>query len=124
MKIVITSSGEGLEAQFSPRFGRCANFIFIDTETRVWEAMANPAENSRGGAGPQAVQFIANRNVEAVVSGRFGPSAYAALQAAGIETYIARDDMVDEALDKFLAGQLEEVSQATGGGLHGKGRRS
>jgi predicted Fe-Mo cluster-binding NifX family protein len=123
MKIAITSSNANIEAQFSPRFGRCANFIIIDTETRAWEAIANPAASAGGGAGPQAVQFIANHGIEAVVSGRYGPNAFSALQAAGIQAFVASSGTVSELLDKFLAGELQSVSAATGPELHGRGRR-
>ncbi len=122
MKIMITSSNGNIEAQFSPRFGRCAYFISIDTENREWEAFPNPAAGTQGGAGPQAVQFIADKGVEAVVSGRFGPNAYSALDAAGIRAFIASQGTVDEVLEKFLAGELEQVATATGPELHGGGR--
>ena len=123
MKIAITSSDPNIKAQFSPRFGRCANFIFIDTETREWEAFPNPAAGSGGGAGPQAVQFVANHGAEATISGRYGPNAHSALQAAGIQTFVASSGTVGEVLDQFLAGELEQVSTATGPGLHGGRRR-
>ena len=123
MKIVITSFDANIDAQFSPRFGRCANFIVIDTESREWEAFPNPAASAGGGAGPQAVQSIAKQDVEAVVSGRYGPNAYTALKAAGIKTFVASGGTVSEVLDQYLAGKLEQVSTATGPGLHGGGRR-
>ena len=119
MKIVITSSNAKLMSQFSPRFGRCAYFIFVDTETRAWEAIANPAADTGGGAGPQAVQFIANHGVEAIVSGRYGPNAYSALEAAGIQTFIAGSGTVGEVLEKFMTGELEQVLTATGAEMHG-----
>ena len=33
MKVVVTSTGEGLNSQVDPRFGRAAMFVMIDTET-------------------------------------------------------------------------------------------
>ena len=122
MKIMITSSNGDIEGEFSPRFGRCAYFIGIDTDSRAWEAFPNPAAGTQGGAGPQAVQFIADQGVEAVISGRFGPNAYSALEAAGIQSFIASQGTVDEVLEKFLAGELEQVSAATEPELHGGGR--
>jgi predicted Fe-Mo cluster-binding NifX family protein len=41
MKVCITSQGDTLEASVDPRFGRCQYFIFIDTETDSFEAIAN-----------------------------------------------------------------------------------
>lgn len=41
-----------------PRYGRADDFILVDSETKEWEAFANPAADTHGGAGPQVVQFI------------------------------------------------------------------
>ena len=120
MKIIITATGDQTNQPFNPRFGRCDYFILVDSETREWEALRNPAASASGGAGPQAVQFIADRGAKAAISGRYGPSAASALKAAGIKAYIAENGTVDEVLEKFLAGELESVDTATGPSLHGK----
>ena len=121
MKIAITSSGKNNTAPVNPRFGRCEYFIIMDTETKEWEAAENPAVGARGGAGSQAAQFIANQGVEAVISGRYGPNAFTALEAAGIQAFLTGQETVDAALEKFLAGDLEQVTAATGPELHGGG---
>ena len=123
MKIIITATTNKIDQPFNPRFGRADYFILIDSETRELEAFSNPAADARGGAGPQAVQFIANKGADVVISGRYGPSAFAALDAAGIKTYIAEEGTVSEVLEKYLAGGLESTDSATGPELHGKGRR-
>ena len=96
--------------------------ILVDSKTREWEAHPNPAVDARGGAGPQSVQFIVNLGAEIVISGRYGPSAFTALEAAGIKAYLAKDGTVTEVLDKFMVGELERTKTATGSELHGKGR--
>jgi predicted Fe-Mo cluster-binding NifX family protein len=123
MNIAITASGSNLEASFSPRFGRCETFILIDSDTREWQALPNPATAARGGAGPQAAQFIANHGAQVVISGRYGPTAFSALQTAGIQTYIADHGTVNEVLQKYLDGELEQNSAPTGPELHGGRRR-
>ena len=122
MKIIITASSDNIEHPFNPRFGRAEYFILVDSETREAQALANPAMDARGGAGPHAVQFIAARKPDAVISGRFGPNAFSALEAAGIKAYIATCGTVSEILDQFLADQLSEVSEASGPGMHDDGR--
>ena len=106
MKIIITASSDKIDQPFNPRFGRAEYFILIDSETRETQAFSNPAAGARGGAGPQAVQFIASQQPEIIISGRFGPNAFSALEAAGIKAYIANNGTVGEVLDQFLAGQL------------------
>ncbi len=121
MKIAISANQKSINAQFSPRFGRCDFFVIVDSETRAWEAFSNPAGSARGGAGPQAVQFIADHGAEVIISGRYGPSAFSALEAAGIKACLAEDGTVDQVVEKFLAGELETTTTATGKELHGKG---
>ena len=124
MKIAVTSTGKKNTSSLNPRFGRCEYFIIIDTETKEWEAVENPAAQARGGAGSQAAQFIANQGVETVISGRYGPNAYTALAAAGIRSLIiSGQETVDAAFDKFLAGELKQASAATGPQLHGGGNQ-
>jgi predicted Fe-Mo cluster-binding NifX family protein len=122
MKIIITASSDKIDQPFNPRFGRAEYFILMDSETKEWEAFANPAADSRGGAGPLAVQFIAKKGADVVISGRFGPSAYTALEAAGIKAYFASDGSVNQVLQQFLDGQLKVAGEASGPGMHGRGR--
>ncbi|MEW6717471.1 MAG: NifB/NifX family molybdenum-iron cluster-binding protein [Chloroflexota bacterium] len=121
MKIIITAASDRMDQPFSPRFGRADYFMLIDTETREWEAFSNPAADARGGAGLQAVQFIANKGAEAVISGRFGPNALSALEAAGVEVYLASNGTISEVLQQFLDDRLERAGGASGTGMHGEG---
>ena len=123
MKVIITAITDNIEQSFNPRFGRSDYFILVDSETKDWQAFQNPAASAPGGAGPQAVQFIADKGADAVISGRYGPSAFTALNAAGIKAYIAKQGTVNEVLEQFLADDLESVTAPTGEGLHGAAPR-
>jgi predicted Fe-Mo cluster-binding NifX family protein len=114
MKIAISSHDGKLNGQYSPRFGRCESFIFIDTETGDWEAQPNPAASARGGAGAQVVQFLSDMGVEATIAGRFGPNAFSALNAAGIKAYTADGGTPKELLNRFLEDKLLRVNSASG----------
>lgn len=118
MKLAISSHDGKVDSPFSPRFGRCEYFVLVDTETHAWETVANPASAARGGAGPQAVQFLANSGVEATITGRYGPNAYDSLEAAGIQGFEASEGTPEVLLGEFLAGKLKQVSGATGPSLH------
>jgi len=122
MKIIITASSKKTEGLFNPRFGRADYFMLYDSDSREWSAFQNPAADASGGAGPQAVQFIAGKNPDVVISGRYGPSAFTALQAAGIKAYIANSGTVSNVLEQFLDGHLTQVDAATGPSMHGGGR--
>lgn len=135
MKIAVCSVGEALDSPLDPRFGRCASFVIVDTQSLEFSARANPAVDSAQGAGIQAAQKISSLGAAAVIAGNFGPNAFQALSAAGIKTYTGAQGTVRDAVDQFKAGQLQEVSGATvsahsgmksgsgqGGGV-GRGRR-
>jgi predicted Fe-Mo cluster-binding NifX family protein len=113
MKLAISSNDGKFDTPFSARFARCDAFIFIDTETRNWETLPNPAVDARGGAGAQVAQFLANNGVEATITGRYGPTAFSALEAAGIQTFTANSGTPAELLEKFLAGELKQANAAT-----------
>lgn len=119
MKIIITAVSPSIDAAFEPRYGRSANFIIVDTETMAWEAHPNQAVSASGGAGTMSAQFAAEHQVEAVVSGNFGPNAAAALNAAGISMYLnPTDGTVRDVAERFKAGELAQVSAPTVRGSH------
>jgi predicted Fe-Mo cluster-binding NifX family protein len=60
MKICVTATAGDVNAQVDPRFGRCQYFVFVDSDTMAFEAMANEAIAAPGGAGIQAAQAVVN----------------------------------------------------------------
>jgi predicted Fe-Mo cluster-binding NifX family protein len=122
MKIIVTANSPSFDSEIDPRFGRGEYFISVDTETLEWQALPNPGVNAPGGAGSLAAQLIANQKATAVISGDFGPNAFGALQAAGISMYLfGTSRNVPEAIERFKAGQLEQVGAPTGAGHHSRG---
>jgi predicted Fe-Mo cluster-binding NifX family protein len=122
MKVVITAQGSGLDAESSPVFGRCPVFLFVDAETREFEAVKNPAIAASGGAGIQAAQLVVDRGAGAVITGRLGPNAARVLEAAGIETRRAGQGTAGEALERFLAGELPALDASAGPPRGGRGQ--
>ena len=121
MKIAITTETADLDSLFHPRFGRAANFVFVDSETEEWEAYPNPALNASGGAGVQAAQFIAGHGAQVAISGDFGPKAYNALAAGGVQMFLAAANepvTARELLARYQQGQLKQVSAPTNPGRH------
>ena len=121
MKIAISSRDGESDSPFSSRFGRCNYFVIVDSETHSWDVLPNPAATSRGGAGAQVVQFLSDNGIEAIISGRYGPNAFSALQAAGIQTYKASGGTPEELLDKFITGRLDRARGSSGRGRHQQG---
>lgn len=122
MKIAISSSTGTPDTEFSSRFGRCAYFLVVEEGSDNWDKISNPAVNAQGGAGTQVVQYLAEQGVDAVVSGRYGPNAYEALSAAGINAYLANSGTPRQLVDQVIEGSLRLASGPTGEGMHGQGR--
>jgi predicted Fe-Mo cluster-binding NifX family protein len=115
MKITITARDNHLDADVDPRFGRCRYFLFIDTETMNVEAYTNNQQSAMGGAGIQAAQYVANKDVDVVITGSVGPNAFQTLHAAGLKIYTGAQGKVKDVLEQFRNGKLHESTQATVG---------
>ena len=107
MKICITAEGDNLDVQIDQRFGRCQYFIFVDTDTLEFEAVANPNLSGMGGVGIQSGQFVAERKAEVVLTGHVGPKAAETLQAAGINVVVDVSGNVKEVVEKYKDGELK-----------------
>ncbi len=121
-KICVTAQGPTLEAPVDDRFGRCANFIFVDPDTLKFETAPNPGAMASGGAGIQAAQFIVDNKAELVLTGHVGPNAYDALNAGGVEVYVGISGTVREAINQFQSNKLTKVSSPTAPAHTGTGR--
>ena len=113
MKVAVCSTGNTLDSPVDPRFGRCAYFVIVDTETMSFSALENPGAMMGGGAGIQAAQAVSASGAEAVVAGNFGPNAYRALSAAGVKIYLAAAGTVRQVVEMLKNGQLQEVGAPT-----------
>lgn len=125
MKICVSATGNNLDAQLDPRFGRCAYLVVVDSETMQYEAISNMAAGSMGGAGIQAAQMVADKGVKVVITGNVGPNAFGALSAAGIEIITGASGTIKEVIEKYKNGQLERTGSPTVGdhfGMGGMGR--
>lgn len=121
MKICVTASSRGLDAQADPRFGRCQYFVIVDSDTMDFEAMPNMSADTMGGAGIQAAQAVANKGVEVVITGNVGPNAIQTLSLAGIKIITGAFGTVREVIKMYESGQLKETSGATVGEHFGMG---
>ena len=110
MKIAVSSSGNDLDSQVDPRFGRCAYFIIVETDDMGFEAFENGSIALGGGAGIQAAQFVASKGAKAVITGNVGPNAVQTLSAAGVETFVGQSGTVREAMERYTKGEINSTS--------------
>jgi len=121
MRICVSAVENSLDAQVDPRFGRCPYFVIVDSETMQFEAISNIASGAVGGAGIQASQAIAGKDVKVLITGNVGPNAFQALSATGIKIVTGAFGTVREVVEKYKRGELRETGAPTVRGHFGMG---
>lgn len=113
MKVVVTSTGDTIDSEMDPRFGRAKTFILYDTETGEQRAIDNSQNlNAMQGAGIQAAQNVSKLGAQFLITGNCGPKAFSTLEAAGIKVITGAQGKVSEVLEKFKAGGFTEAKDA------------
>ncbi len=122
MKVVITSTGENLDANVDQRFGRCKYFLIVDADSMKFEVLPNEDAMGYGGVGVQAAQTIAKTGAEIVVTGSVGPNAFQTLSAAGIKVFTGASGSIKESVEKYKKGELKETGAPSVGSHSGMRR--
>ena len=123
MKVAVTSTGNDLASEVSPQFGRCPQYLVVDTETMEFEVVQNTAVGSAHGAGIAAAQLVASKGVKVVLTGNVGPNAYSALTASGIKIVTGVSGTVGDAVKRFNSGDYQSSGGPSVGGHFGTGGR-
>lgn len=113
MKLAITTQAPDANSPVNPRFGRTRYFRIVDTETGQQSTMDNAGGvNAVQGAGTQVAQRLVRLGVQTVLTGRVGPKAMNALQAANIQAFTVNGGTAEQAVQDFLANRLRWQNQA------------
>jgi predicted Fe-Mo cluster-binding NifX family protein len=121
MKIAVSAAGRDLDSAIDPRFGRCACFLIVESNSMSFECFDNQSAALGGGAGIQSAQFIASKGVSAVITGNCGPNAMRTLSAAGINVMLGQAGTVRDVVEKLKRGELSNASEASVGSHYGAG---
>ena len=111
MKIAVSSIDKNIEGNVSDVFARCPYFIIIEIENQKiekFEVIKNESENQMSGAGISAAQLMAEKNVNAVITGNVGPRASDVLKQFNIEVYRG-SGAIKEVLQEFINGELKKL---------------
>jgi predicted Fe-Mo cluster-binding NifX family protein len=84
LKIAFTTNGNSIEDSIEPAFGRCKNFLIVDSESGGASVVPNPGAASAGGAGVKAAETLAERGIGKLITGSIGFNSRPLLEAAGI----------------------------------------
>lgn len=99
--IAVAADGKTLKDSVSHVAARCPYFLMVDSKGELLEAVENPYKDTRGGAGVSAANFLAGKNVTAVVAGSIGNKMRNVLEEQEI-TYFEFEGNVEEAIREIL----------------------
>lgn len=109
MLILIGSDGDKLESLISKRFGHANYFIKYNTETKSFETIGNSEEEHNH----DNLQKFIDDGVSAFIVGNIGPHAFEIINTQKSKVYLARKMSVQEAIEKYLKGELQQLTEPT-----------
>lgn len=119
IKICIpTETGEGKAARVYGHFGSAPYFTICDIDHGTMEIIENINQHHSHGM-CQPLQALAGRMVHAVICGGMGARAVMMLNESGIKTYRAIAGSVEEVLQRYKTGALEEITVENSCAGHG-----
>ncbi len=99
MKVAIASEGEDINSNISDMGGRAPYYLIFDNKELI-EKIKNPFAVGGGGAGWSVAYMLAEKGVELVIAGKFGPNMESALNEKSIK-FKESSGTVKEALDSI-----------------------
>jgi len=108
VKICIPSTGEGLESEIDPRFGRCKYFTLIEIEggkILSVKSEKNIGAEQSSGAGIAAAEKAIELGANVILAHDVGPKSKEILDQLGVEIVKASGsikDAVDEYINKAV----------------------
>ena len=104
MKIAVASSGKTTKASVSNEAAKCPYYLIFDSKGKLTEVIDNPYGDASGGAGPSAVNFLAQRGVTMVIAVNFGSKMINTLKSKGIAHFRFKGS-VGDAVKRALEGR-------------------
>jgi predicted Fe-Mo cluster-binding NifX family protein len=105
-KVVVASSGPGLDYPVAGRFGASPYLILYDTSLNSYRVTANPNVNDATGRGVQTGQYAVDMGAGSIIAGSFSQNALHTLDALRVNIYGSFVGSVRDALAGYVAGSL------------------
>ena len=119
MKICLPTTGKnGLAERVHDHFGSAGYFTIYDTESKSVQVIENDNSHHAHDA-CQPLKMLSGKVVDAVLTSGMGRRAVQLLNEGGIKVYLLAGDTVQEAVDKFIANELPELTFDNACGGHG-----
>jgi len=113
VKIAVSSMNKNIESDVCDVFGRSSYFVIAEIEDekiKRTEIIENKSTNQMSGAGISAAQLMAEKNVNAVITGNVGPRAFDVLKQFNIEVYTG-SGVIKKVLQEFINGKLKKIER-------------
>ena len=102
MKIAVAVVEKNVEAEIGQQAGRAPFYLIFDENGKVVETISNPFSIGGGGAGFAVAKMLADKKVDIVIAGRFGPNMAQALTERGLK-YYEKTGIVKDAILEFIS---------------------
>ena len=103
--IAISATGNTLDSEVDPNFGKAKWFILVDTETMEYEAIEGVGDDVQTGAGRAAAEKIIGTGVGGVLTGVVGGNVSAILSNARIYVFSGASGTVEYAIEQYKLGK-------------------
>jgi predicted Fe-Mo cluster-binding NifX family protein len=110
MKVAIFADGSDLNAKIAYRLGVSKYLLIIDIDSGEFEAVPNPADAGRHGAGVQAIELAVKRGVKVILTKYCSPSIVHQFKATDIEILTGVTGTVKDAVEHYKKGRLERMN--------------
>lgn len=117
MKIAVTYD----EGNVFQHFGHTEQFkVYIVENNEIQDTLI---VESNGSGHSALAELLNNDNIDVLICGGIGGCAVSALSEFGIDLYAGVQGSADDAVNKFLKGELPKVTEANCSHHHGEGHQ-
>ncbi|HHX51273.1 MAG TPA: dinitrogenase iron-molybdenum cofactor biosynthesis protein [Clostridia bacterium] len=112
-RIAVPSNAPGgLEAVRSAHFGRCDVFTLVDVDQNqiTGVKVVSNVDHTEGGC-LVPVNLLADHQADIIMVNGMGMRPLMGFQAAGIDVLLSYGNTVQEAIDNYLAGRVEPMTE-------------
>jgi len=103
-----TMGNSGFNEEICPHFGRAPNFTIVDTDLNEVEIVPNTSDHMGGSGKPP--ELMSENDVDVMLCSNLGPRAIDMFEKVGIEVYIGAGETVEEAIEDWKSGKLDEAT--------------
>jgi len=108
MRIAISSMGGGMEGEVAEHFGRCPEFVIVESDgkgVKKVERVNNPYFGSHiPGAVPK---FISSLGANLMITGGMGSRAVEMFESLGIKVIVGVSGRIGDVVEKYLRSELK-----------------